>query len=105
MEKDVWTVREVVEILNIDEEFIAALQREDIITLMRDDSRGENLLRRQEIDKIRVAKVLIEDMDINLPGVEVILGMRQNMIDMRRQFDDILKDLADEIRRMFEQGP
>ncbi|HNU73342.1 MAG: hypothetical protein BWZ01_01238 [Deltaproteobacteria bacterium ADurb.BinA179] len=105
MEKDVWTVREVVEILNIDEEFIAALQREDIITLMRDDSRGGNLLRRQEIDKIRVAKVLVEDMDINLPGVEVILGMRQNMIDMRRQFDDILKDLADEIRRMFEQGP
>ncbi|HRR22427.1 MAG: hypothetical protein GXY28_09200 [Bacteriovoracaceae bacterium] len=105
MEKDVWTVREVVEILNIDEDFIAALQKEDIITLMRDDSRGENLLRRQEIDKIRVAKVLIEDMDINLPGVEVILGMRQNMIDMRRQFDDILKDLADEIRRMFEQGP
>ncbi|HNR51975.1 MAG TPA: chaperone modulator CbpM, partial [Deltaproteobacteria bacterium] len=101
MEKDVWTVREVVEILNIDEEFIAALQREDIITLMRDDSRGGNLLRRQEIDKIRVAKVLVEDMDINLPGVEVILGMRQNMIDMRRQFDDILKDLADEIRRMF----
>ena len=105
MEKDVWTVREVVELLNIDEDFIAALQKEDIITLMRDDSRGENLLRRQEIDKIRVAKVLIEDMDINLPGVEVILGMRQNMIDMRRQFDDILKDLADEIRRMFEQGP
>jgi MerR family transcriptional regulator/heat shock protein HspR len=37
-------------------------------------------------------------MDINLPGVEVILTMRQNMIDMRRQFDDILKDLAQELQ-------
>lgn len=98
MEKEVWTVKEVIRVLNIDEGFVAALEREQIITVIRDETRGGELIPRPEIDKIRIAKTLVEDMDINLPGVEVILTMRQNMIDMRRQFDDILKDLAQELQ-------
>ena len=47
----------------------------------------------------------MEEMDVNLPGVEVILRMRQNMIDMRRQFDDILEDLARELRKRIVQKP
>jgi hypothetical protein len=37
-------------------------------------------------------------MGVNLPGVEVILRMRQMMFDMRRQFDEILDDLAQEFQ-------
>jgi hypothetical protein len=33
-----------------------------------------------------------------LPGVEVILRMRQMMFDMRKQFDDILEDLAAQLQ-------
>jgi len=40
----------------------------------------------------------VEDMGVNLPGVEVILRMRQMMFDMRRQFDEILDDLAREFQ-------
>jgi MerR family transcriptional regulator/heat shock protein HspR len=46
------------------------------------------------MEKIRLAKILIEDMGVNLPGVEVIIKMRQNMFEMRKQFDSILEDLA-----------
>ncbi len=99
MEKDVWTLTEVIEVLHIDEDFITTLEREDVITLTTDDTGREKLLPSREIDKIRVARVLMEDMDINLPGVEVILRMRQNMIDMRRQFDEILEDLARELQK------
>jgi MerR family transcriptional regulator/heat shock protein HspR len=33
-------------------------------------------------------------MGVNLAGVEVILRMRQNMFEMRKQFDTILEELA-----------
>ncbi len=99
MEKEVWTVKEVIEVLNVDEGFIATLEKEDVITLITDETGREKLLPNQEIDKIRVARILMEEMDINLPGIEVILRMRQNMIDMRRQFDEILEDLAREMQK------
>jgi MerR family transcriptional regulator/heat shock protein HspR len=44
-------------------------------------------------------------MEVNLPGVEVILQMRQNMLDMRRQFDDILEDLARRLHDKIEEIP
>jgi len=52
-----------------------------------------------ELDKLRLVKVLMEEMEVNLPGVEVILRMRQNMLQMRRQFDDILEDLAIQVKK------
>ena len=43
-------------------------------------------------------------MGVNLPGVEVILRMRQMMFDMRRQFDEILEDLAQEFQERLTKG-
>lgn len=105
MEKDVWTLKEVIEALHIDEKLITSLEREDVITLATDEAGREKLLPYREIDKVRVARILMEDMDINLPGVEVILRMRQNMIDMRRQFDEILEDLARELQKRLGPRP
>lgn len=97
MEKEFWTVKEIVELFKIDEEMISTLERDEIISLRAESGKGR-ILSVSEVDKLRVAKTLMEDMDVNLPGVEVILRMRQNMFDMRRQFDDILRELADELR-------
>lgn len=105
MEKDAWTIKEVIEILHVDQKLVTTLEQEDIITLITDETGREKLLPGREIDKIRVARILMEEMDVNLPGVEVILRMRQNMIDMRRQFDDILEDLARELRKRIVQKP
>ncbi len=44
-------------------------------------------------------------MGVNLAGVEVILRMRQSMIEMRRQFDSILEDLAQELQDAFRENP
>ena len=42
-------------------------------------------------------------MDVNLAGVEVILRMRQMMFDMRKQFDVILEDLAQQLREKLKE--
>jgi hypothetical protein len=43
-------------------------------------------------------------MGVNLPGVEIILRMRQMIFDMRRQFDEILDDLAQEFQGRLKRG-
>jgi hypothetical protein len=41
---------------------------------------------------------------VNLPGAEVILHMREDMIAMQRQFEEILHSLVDEVKRGIAAG-
>ena len=104
MAKEFWTITEVVEIFQIDERFLAELEEEEILCpICRDDSQAK-LFSSSELEKLRLAKMLIEDMDVNLPGVDIILRMRQNMIQMRKQFDAILEDLSQHLRETSGKG-
>ena len=105
MEKDSWTIREAVETLGVDEDFIETLESGEIISIPPAGEGRERMLTLRDLEAIRVAKILVEEMDVNLPGVEVAMRMRQNMMDMRRQFDDILEDIAREVRRMMVGRP
>jgi MerR family transcriptional regulator/heat shock protein HspR len=99
MTKEFWTVTEVVEIFEIGEDFLTELEEEEVLCpVCRDDSPAK-LFPATELEKLRLAKILIEDMGVNLPGVEIILRMRQNMFEMRRQFDEILEDLARQLKQ------
>jgi MerR family transcriptional regulator/heat shock protein HspR len=40
----------------------------------------------------------MREMDVNLPGVEVILHMREDLFSMHKQFDEILRALVEELR-------
>jgi MerR family transcriptional regulator/heat shock protein HspR len=98
MDKEFWTISEVMEIFEIEEDFLSDLEDEDIICPVCRDDRSEKLFSQLELERLRLAKILFHDMGVNLPGVDVILRMRQNMLEMRRQFDDILEDLARDLR-------
>ena len=101
MEKRYFTTTEIIEIFQVNEDLIVTLEQEEIIC---PECRGDEAMKRysqNEIEKLRIAKMLIEDMDVNLPGVEIILRMRESMINMRRQFDDILEDLSGQIKKTF----
>ena len=102
MAKEYWTLTEVMELFEIEEDFLSDLEDEEIICpVCRKDS-PEKLFSSLEMERLRVAKILFHEMGVNLPGVEVILRMRQNMLDMRRQFDDILENLAHDLRERFK---
>lgn len=53
-----------------------------------------------DIDRLRRIKTLIDDLGVNLAGVEVILRMGERMADMERQ----MRRLEAEIRRLGEAG-
>ena len=105
MAREFWTVKEVIEFFEVDERFLADLQEEELICPLCSDERPDKIFSAEELEKLRVAKILVEDMGVNLPGVDIILRMRQMMFDMRKQFDDILEDLAKQIQKRIEEKP
>jgi MerR family transcriptional regulator/heat shock protein HspR len=87
----------------IEEGFLVELEEEEIICPLCRDDHSEKLFSPTDMEKLRLAKILVEGMGVNLAGVEVILRMRQNMIEMRNQFDTILEDLAQQLPRAFRR--
>ena len=105
MTKEFWTVSEVVEIFQVDERFIEDLEEEDVVCPVCGEDAPTKLFSSRDLENLRLAKILVEDMGLNLAGVEVVLRMRQTMIDMRMQFDAILEDLAKEFQETLRKGP
>ncbi len=104
MSKEFWTITEVIEIFQVDEGFLAELEEEEIICPVCREDPPAKLFSSAELEKLRLAKMLIEEMDVNLPGVDIILRMRQSMFEMRRQFDSILEDLAKHLQEISGRG-
>jgi DNA-binding transcriptional MerR regulator len=97
MARKFFRITEVVEICGVDRDFVARLERERII-----EPTIRSRLKyypRDQLDRIRVAHLLITEMGVNLEGAEVALHMREQMIAMQRQFRQVLHRLAQERRR------
>jgi MerR family transcriptional regulator/heat shock protein HspR len=105
MTKEFWTVREVVDLFQIEETFLADLEEEEILCPECPEDSLNKLFSSRELEKLHLAKILVEDMGINLAGVDVILRMRSRMIEMRKQFDAILEDLAQHVQEAFKKSP
>ncbi len=62
-------------------------------------SKGNRRLYSQEdIELLRRVKTLIEDLGVNLAGVEVIMRMGQRMVEMERE----IQELQDRVKRLTE---
>ena len=105
MNKQFWSVTEIIESFEIDEVFLVNLEKEEIVCPTCNKEAQPKLFTASDMEKIRLAKILIEDMGVNLAGVEVILRMRQNMFEMRKQFDTILEELAKNVNDTLQKKP
>ena len=85
-------------------DFLEQLAREGLIELKRtlDDVA---VISSHDLDRARLCVLLTEELEVNLPGAEVILHMRDDMIAMRRQFEAILADLVEELKRGLASDP
>jgi MerR family transcriptional regulator/heat shock protein HspR len=59
----------------------------------------ERVISAEDAERLRLITVLMREMDVNLPGAEVILHLREDLCAMQRQFDEILRALVDELRQ------
>lgn len=60
----------------------------------------DRVISADDADKARVARFLVDELEVNLAGAEVIVRMRSEMMAMQRQFGKILETLVAEIRHV-----
>ena len=90
-------VSEVIKVCNVPQEFIDILEREHIIEpIMR---RKLKVYSVDQVDRVRVAHLLIQEMGVNIEGAEVALHMREQMIAMQRQFNELLRLLGQQFKK------
>ncbi len=77
---------------------VEALAREGLIDIKLTPDE-DAIVSADDADNARVACLLMNDLDVNLAGAEVIVRMRSEMIAMQRQFGKILEALIEEIRQ------
>ena len=90
-------ITEVVKVCKVGKDFIQQLERESVIRPVV--QRRRKLYSPDQVDRIRIANLLIQEMGVNFEGAEVVLNMREQMIAMQRQFNDVLRLIGDEIKR------
>ena len=103
MKRTYWTIDEVLESLQITKELLDDLEKEKIVCSTYVEAERTNVFALDDVEKIRVIKTMVEDLGVNLPGVEVILHMRQEMIAMRKQFDQILEHITRKTKEDLQQ--
>lgn len=96
MRKRLWSITEVMETYQVNEDFLEELEQEELLCPVKESP--DKLFTSKDLETLRIAKILIEEMGVNLAGVEIILRMRETIYQMRSQFDDILEDLVAQIR-------
>lgn len=98
MTQDYYSRQQVIEIFGFDERFLDELEEEELIFSKPLDCYPERVFSLDQVDRIRIINNLVSDLNVNLPGVEVILEMRDNMIRMQYQFDQILEAIVKELK-------
>jgi MerR family transcriptional regulator, heat shock protein HspR len=97
MRRKYFQITEVIKTCKVDRNFIQQLERESVIRPVV--QRRRKLYPRDQVDRIRIANLLIQEMGVNFEGAEVVLNMREQMIAMQRQFNEVLRLIGNEMKR------
>ncbi len=87
--------RQIVELLEIEEEFLASLEQEEIVEIDGTAS-SEGDFSELMLERIRVADSLVRDLEVNLPGVAIILRLREEMVELRHALGAALQWIRSE---------
>ncbi len=91
-------LEEVCTRLAIDDVFLREVCAEGLVEV-KQTMDEEPVISAEDAERLRLITVLMREMDVNLPGAEVILHLREDLFAMQRQFDEILHTLVEEVRR------
>jgi hypothetical protein len=83
-----FTYQQLVELVDGDTELIVRLVEEGIIERRADD---RALV---DVDRVLVARTLLRDLEIEWPGIEVILRLRDELVRARSRVAELEAELA-----------
>lgn len=57
----------------------------------------------EDLERIRLIRMLTEELRVNLAGVEIILGMREKVAEMQNQMQTFIQQFIEKIKVIMEQ--
>jgi MerR family transcriptional regulator/heat shock protein HspR len=88
----------VSEMLGIHPQTLRIYEREGFIKPKRSGG-NTRLYSEEDVEKLELILRLTRELGVNLAGVEVILSMREKMVQMQREMEDTIRPLRDELER------
>ncbi len=85
----IFTRKQFLELVEVDEGFLASLEREEIVI---SDTPGSEEFSERMLERARVARNLVRDLDVNLAGVAIILHMREEMAELQRRIEEVARE-------------
>ena len=85
--------RDVELLLGVDREFLAALEREEIVACEGGDCYSPPM-----VERIRVCRSLHLELEVNFAGLEVALNLLDTIQSERRQFQSALDWLQEQLQ-------
>ena len=89
----------VAEMFSIHPQTLRAYEREGLIRPARTVG-NTRLYSQEDVERIEMITRLTRDLGINLAGVEVVLNMRAQMEEMRRQMEETIKAFQAELNHV-----
>jgi MerR family transcriptional regulator, heat shock protein HspR len=98
-----YTIREVAGMFGISEYTVCRIEAEGLLESRRLQD-GRKVFSSGDLERIRIVLALSRELGVNWAGIEVILHMRERMLEMQEQIEEIFEHLH---RRMEERhgGP
>jgi MerR family transcriptional regulator/heat shock protein HspR len=93
-----YTITEVSRIFDVHPNTIRRLEQEGLIAPRRDSANRRQFCD-DDLERIRTIFVFSRELGVNRAGVEVIMRMRERMINMQRQVDEIFKYLYRQVEK------
>jgi hypothetical protein len=85
-----YTLRQICELLELEEPFAAELVRESVLVA---DAAEQDRFSAVMLERARVARELVQELEVNVAGVAVIVRMREELADLRRVAGQLAREL------------
>ncbi|OGK12323.1 MAG: hypothetical protein A2Y63_02170 [Candidatus Riflebacteria bacterium RBG_13_59_9] len=92
-----FTISAVAEMLNLHQQTLRKYEDEGLISPRR-TAGGTRKYCRNDVERLRIILTLTRDMGVNLAGVEVVLGLRHQLSEMRKVLEFVLGHLDEPTR-------
>jgi len=89
---------------NIHPQTLRLYEREGLLKPSRSEG-NTRLYTDEDLERLELILKLTRDLGVNLAGVEIILNMREKMLEMQRQMEEFIQSLNEELAERFRQWP
>src|SRR5437867_13246167 len=103
MEKRSYTIKIAAELCGMHEQSLRMYERRGLIA----PQRSPGNIRRfsdEDVEQIRFIKRLVDDLGVNLAGVEVILHMRQQLLEAQHEIEALRRECEAVVGERGERG-